>query len=75
MPRKQEEIEADIGKESALWQASGNRLDALRRELKELDTPPDTGESKAAELKVEVDKAIEEYGKAVASEEPTERPA
>jgi len=63
MPRTLEEIEADIGKESALWQASGNRLDALRRELKELDTPPDTGEAKAAALKVEVDAAITDYGK------------
>ncbi len=75
MPRTQEEIEADIGKESALWQASGNRLDALRKELKELDTPPATGESKAAELKADVDAAIEEYRKPVAVEGPVEEPA
>ena len=69
MPRTIEEIEKDIARETALWQASGNRLDALRKEPKELGAVPMTGEAKAAELKIEVDKAIAEYAKPVAVKE------
>ena len=70
MPRTREDIEADIAKEQALWLAAGTRMDALRKELRELDTPVVTGEVEAAALKAEVDKAIAEYAKPVAVEEP-----
>lgn len=63
MPRARKDIESDIAKEAALWLAPGNRLDALRKERRELDTPAVTGEVEAAEAKAEVDAAITEYQK------------
>ena len=74
MPRTLEEIEADIAKEAALWQAAGNRLDALRIERGDYFVPASTGEAKAAALKAEVDKAIADYAKPVVVKAPMEEP-
>ena len=68
MPRLREEIEKDIAQQLPVWQASGNRLDALRQELNELDTPAVTGEAKAVATKGDVDKAIADYQKPVVKE-------